>query len=397
MNELIYMDNAATTEISDTVLESMMPYLKGQYGNPSSLYTLGQESKAAIKKARSQVATALGASEKEIFFTGSGTEADNWAIRSYALANKSKGNHIITTKIEHPAILNVYKYLEKEFGFEATYLDVNSEGMVELDTLKDAIREDTILISVMYANSEIGTLNPIKEIGELAEELDIAFHTDAVQAIGMVDIDVDDLKVDMLSLSAHKIHGPKGVGALYVRRGILLPAFVIGGGQENNKRSGTENVAGVVGLGQAIEEATVNLEKNVAYLTELRDYLIDEMLSATTNSWLNGAKGEDRVAGNTNFSFEFIEGESMILLLDHAGIAAATGSACSSNSLEPSHVLLSIGLKHEEAHGSLRLSLSTDNTKEQVDYVVEQTVKVVERLREMSPMYHDYINSQKGE
>lgn len=397
MNELIYMDNAATTEISDSVLDAMMPYLKENYGNPSSLYSLGQKSKAAIQNAREQVAKALGANEREIFFTGSGTEADNWAIRSYAMRNQKKGKHIITTKIEHPAILRVFEDLETNYGFETTFLDVNSEGMVELETLEQALRDDTILVSIMYANSEIGTINPIQEISKLLKEKDIAFHTDAVQAIGMVDIDVKELDVDMLSLSAHKIHGPKGVGALYVRSGIRLDPLIFGGGQENNRRSGTENVAGVVGLGQAIEDATVNLEKNVEYLTELRDYLIDEMLKATDNSWLNGASGDNRLAGNTNFSFEFIEGEGMLLLLDHMGIAASSGSACASKSLDPSHVLLAIGLKHEEAHGSLRLTLSTDNTKEQVDYVVESTAKVVNRLREMSPMYHDYLASQKGE
>lgn len=391
MKDVIYMDNAATTQVSEKVLEGMIPYFKQHYGNPSSIYKLGQETKKAITEAREKVAKALNADPKEIFFTGSGTEADNWAIRSFALENKDKGKHIITSKIEHHAVLHVCEYLEKKHGFEITYIGVDEKGTVDLEELKNAIKEETILITIMHANNEIGTIQPIKEISEIAKEHKIAFHTDAVQTTGSLNIDVKNLGVDMLSLSAHKFHGPKGVGALYIRKGIKLPAFMIGGGQERGKRGSTENVAGIVGLSIALEEVRSTQEKDKEYLTELRDYLIEEMLKAVPHTRLNGETGDKRLPGNTNFSFEFIEGESMLLLLDSFGICGSSGSACTSGSLDPSHVLLAIGLPHEIAHGSLRLSLSTENTKEEIDFVVEKTAQVVKRLRDMSPLYEDFL------
>ncbi|NLW43258.1 MAG: cysteine desulfurase NifS [Tissierellia bacterium] len=394
MKELIYMDNAATTQVSEEVLEGMIPYFREHYGNASSIYSIGQVSKKAITEAREKVAKVLNADPKEIFFTGSGTESDNWALRSYAEANKEKGNHIITSKIEHHAVLHVCEYLEKN-GFEVTYLDVDSEGFISLEELEKAIKPETILISIMHANNEIGTIQPISEISKIAKEHKIIFHTDAVQTAGILDIDVKELGVDMLSLSAHKFHGPKGVGVLYVRRGLKLPPFMIGGGQERGKRGSTENVAGIVGLGIALENARSIASNDKEKLTELRDYLIDKMLEAIPHSRLNGPKGEKRLPGNTNFSFEFIEGESMLLLLDSFGICGSSGSACTSGSLDPSHVLLGIGLPHEIAHGSLRLSLSTENTKEQIDFVVEKTAQVVQRLRDMSPLYEDYLKGVK--
>ncbi len=394
MKELIYMDNAATTQVSESVLEGMIPYFRENYGNASSIYSIGQVNKKAITEAREKVAKVLNADSKEIFFTGSGTEADNWALRSYAEANKNKGNHIITTKIEHHAVLHVCEYLEKN-GFEVTYLDVDSEGFIDLGELEKAIKPETILISIMFANNEIGTIQPIKEIGEIAKTHNIAFHTDAVQAAGILDIDVKELNIDMLSLSAHKFHGPKGVGVLYVRKGIKLPPFMIGGGQERGKRGSTENVAGIVGLGIALEEARANSKEEREKLKGLRDYLIEKMLETIPHSRLNGPRGDKRLPGNTNFAFEFIEGESLLLLLDSLGICGSSGSACTSGSLDPSHVLLSIGLPHEIAHGSLRLSLSTENTKEQIDFVVEKTAQVVQRLRDMSPLYEDYIKGVK--
>ena len=391
MKDVIYMDNAATTQVSEKVLEGMIPYFRQNYGNPSSIYKLGQETKKAITESREKVAKALNADPKEIFFTGSGTEADNWAIRSFALENKDKGKHIITSKIEHHAVLHVCEYLEKKHGFEITYIGVDEKGTVDLEELKNAIKEETILITIMHANNEIGTIQPIKEISEIAKEHKIAFHTDAVQTTGSLNIDVKNLGVDMLSLSAHKFHGPKGVGALYIRKGIKLPAFMIGGGQERGKRGSTENVAGIVGLSIALEEVRSTQEKDKEYLTELRDYLIEEMLKAVPHTRLNGETGDKRLPGNTNFSFEFIEGESMLLLLDSFGICGSSGSACTSGSLDPSHVLLAIGLPHEIAHGSLRLSLSTENTKEEIDFVVEKTAQVVKRLRDMSPLYEDFL------
>ena len=394
MSKLIYMDNAATTKVSQEVMDAMIPYFTEHYGNPSSIYDLGQENKKAIAEARDKVAKALNADPKEIFFTGSGTESDNWAIRMYAEANKGKGNHIITTKIEHHAVLHVCEYLEKHHGFEVTYLGVDSEGIISLEELEAAIRPETILITIMFANNEIGSIQPVKEISEIAKNHNVVFHTDAVQAVANVEVDVKELGVDMLSLSAHKFHGPKGVGVLFVRRGIKLPTFMLGGGQERGKRAGTENVAGIVGLGVAMETAINNLQEHKSYLTELRDYLISQVLEKIPYSQLNGPTGDKRLPGNTNFSFRFIEGEGMLLLLNMNKIAASSGSACTSGSLDPSHVLLSIGLTHEVAHGSLRLSLSEENTKEDVDFVVEKLAQIVQRLRDMSPLYMEFI---KGE
>ena len=388
------MDNAATTKVSQEVMDAMIPYFTEHYGNPSSIYDLGQENKKAIAEARDKVAKALNADPKEIFFTGSGTESDNWAIRMYAEANKGKGNHIITTKIEHHAVLHVCEYLEKHHGFEVTYLGVDSEGIISLEELEAAIRPETILITIMFANNEIGSIQPVKEISEIAKNHNVVFHTDAVQAVANVEVDVKELGVDMLSLSAHKFHGPKGVGVLFVRRGIKLPTFMLGGGQERGKRAGTENVAGIVGLGVAMETAINNLQEHKSYLTELRDYLISQVLEKIPYSQLNGPTGDKRLPGNTNFSFRFIEGEGMLLLLNMNKIAASSGSACTSGSLDPSHVLLSIGLTHEVAHGSLRLSLSEENTKEDVDFVVEKLAQIVQRLRDMSPLYMEFI---KGE
>ena len=394
MSKLIYMDNAATTKVSQEVMDAMIPYFTEHYGNPSSIYDLGQENKKAIAEARDKVAKALNADPKEIFFTGSGTESDNWAIRMYAEANKGKGNHIITTKIEHHAVLHVCEYLEKHHGFEVTYLGVDSEGIISLEELEAAIRPETILITIMFANNEIGSIQPVKEISEIAKKHNVVFHTDAVQAVANVEVDVKELGVDMLSLSAHKFHGPKGVGVLFVRRGIKLPTFMLGGGQERGKRAGTENVAGIVGLGVAMETAINNLQEHKSYLTELRDYLISQVLEKIPYSQLNGPTGDKRLPGNTNFSFRFIEGEGMLLLLNMNKIAASSGSACTSGSLDPSHVLLSIGLTHEVAHGSLRLSLSEENTKEDVDFVVEKLAQIVQRLRDKSPLYMEFI---KGE
>lgn len=388
------MDNAATTKVSQEVMDAMIPYFTEHYGNPSSIYDLGQENKKAIAEARDKVAKALNADPKEIFFTGSGTESDNWAIRMYAEANKGKGNHIITTKIEHHAVLHVCEYLEKHHGFKVTYLGVDSEGIISLEELEAAIRPETTLITIMFANNEIGSIQPVKEISEIAKKHNVVFHTDAVQAVANVEVDVKELGVDMLSLSAHKFHGPKGVGVLFVRRGIKLPTFMLGGGQERGKRAGTENVAGIVGLGVAMETAINNLQEHKSYLTELRDYLISQVLEKIPYSQLNGPTGDKRLPGNTNFSFRFIEGEGMLLLLNMNKIAASSGSACTSGSLDPSHVLLSIGLTHEVAHGSLRLSLSEENTKEDVDFVVEKLAQIVQRLRDMSPLYMEFI---KGE
>lgn len=388
MTDLIYMDNAATTQVSERVLDGMLPYFRERYGNPSSIYSFGQKNKEAINEAREKVAKAINADPSEIYFTGSGTESDNWAIRSFADAHKDKGNHIITTAIEHHAVLHTCEFLEKR-GFEVTYLGVDEDGLIDLKELEDSIKDETILISIMHANNEIGTIQPIKEAAAIAKKHDVTFHTDAVQTTGILDIDVKEMGIDMLSMSAHKFHGPKGVGALYVRKGVKLPSFILGGAQEKNKRASTENVPGIVGLGIAIEEAKENAEEKRAYLTELRDHLIDRVLNEIPYSRLNGIKGDKRLPGNTNFSFEFIEGEGILLLLDHFNICGSSGSACTSGSLDPSHVLLAIGLPHEIAHGSLRLSLNTENTKEEVDYVVDSLKKIVEKLRAMSPLYEE--------
>lgn len=385
MGKYIYMDNAATTPVKKEVLEEMMPYFTEKYGNPSSVYSLGNISKRAVESAREKVAKVLHADKREIFFTGGGSEADNWAIKGIAFGNKDKGNHIITTRIEHHGILHTCEYLQKN-GFEVTYLDVDKYGLINLENLKNAITDKTILISIMFANNEIGTIQPIKEIGEIAKENKIYFHTDAVQAIGHIDINVKELNIDLLSLSAHKFYGPKGIGALYIRQGVKIDPLISGGGQERNRRAGTENVPGIVGMGKAIELAYENLDEHNDKLIRLRDSLIEKIQSNIPYVRLNGHPTY-RLPGNVNMCFQFIEGESLLLSLDMERIAGSSGSACTSGSLDPSHVLLAIGLPHEIAHGSLRLSLGDFNTEEELDYVVEKLIKIVDRLRRMSPLY----------
>lgn len=387
MKKYVYMDYAATTPVKKEVLEEMLPYFTEKFGNPSSIYKIGRESRAAIDEAREKVAKIIGSKSKEIFFTSGGSEADNWAIKGVAFANRDKGNHIITSKIEHHAVLHACEYLEK-YGFEVTYLDVDEYGLVDLEQLKNAITDKTILITIMFANNEIGTIQPIEEIGKIARERGVYFHTDAVQAIGNIKIDVNKLNVDMLSMSAHKFYGPKGVGVLYIRDGVKIHPYVHGGAQEKNRRAGTENVAGIVGLAKALELAYENLEEHNKKLIYLRDKLIEEVTSKIDYVRLNGHP-QKRLPGNVNFSIEFIEGEALLLSLDMMGIAASSGSACTSGSLDPSHVLLAIGLPHEIAHGSLRFTLGDFNTEEDVDYVVENLVKIVKRLREMSPLYEN--------
>ncbi|MDD1724742.1 MAG: cysteine desulfurase NifS [Methanospirillum sp.] len=388
----VYMDHSATTATDPEVVQAMIPWFSNQYGNPSSLYKLARESKTAIENARSKVATAIGAKPEEIFFTSGGTESDNWALIGTAFALRKKGNHIITSGIEHHAIQHTCEYLEKQ-GFSVTYLPVDESGKIRTADLKSAITDGTILVSVMFANNEIGTIQPVKEIGKICREKGILFHTDAVQAIGNIPIDVGDLNIDLLSLSSHKFYGPKGTGALFIRKGVRIDNYIHGGGQERRKRAGTENVPGIVGLGTAIEKVTRNLEDNSNRIRVLRDRLLDRILSEIPHTRLNGHR-TDRLAGNINVSFEFIEGESLLLLLDHAGIAASTGSACSSGSLEPSHVLLAIGLRAEIAHGSLRLTLGRENTEEDNEYVFAELKKAVERLRAMSPLYADYLKKR---
>ena len=385
MEKIVYFDNSATTPISEKVLKAMMPYLTSSYGNASSIYSLGRESRKAIDKARDQVAKALNCDSKEIYFTNSGTESDNWAIKGVAYANKDKGKHIITSSIEHHAVLHTCKYLEKQ-GFEVTYLPVNKNGLIEIKDLLEAIRSDTILISIMYANNEIGTVQPIEEIGEIAKEKNIYFHTDAVQAIGNIDIDLQKLNIDLLSLSGHKFNGPKGIGALYIKNGTKVENLLHGGSQEKGKRPSTENVAGIVGLGKAIELATKDIAKKEKYLKNLREYAIENLLEIP-NTILNGDR-EKRLPGNVNVCFEYIEGESILLMLDQHNICASSGSACTSGSLDPSHVLLAIGLPHEIAHGSLRLTFSERNTKEEIDYLLNLLPPIIQRLRDMSPLYN---------
>jgi len=371
----------------------MLPYLKENYGNPSSTYSLGVKSKSAIEKAREVVAEKIGGTSREVYFTSGGSEADNWAIKGVAYANKNKGKHIITSKVEHHAVLHTCEYLEKQ-GFEVTYVDVDKYGMVDPKDIEKAIREDTILITIMYANNEVGTIMPIKEIGEIAKKHKVYFHTDAVQAVGTLEIDVNDLNVDMLSMSAHKFHGPKGTGALYIRRGVKIDNLIIGGGQERTKRAGTENIAGIVGMAKALELAYDGYEERNEKLSRLRDLLIEKLLTNIKYTRLNGHPSK-RLPGNVNVSIEFIEGESMLLSLDMVGVAASSGSACTSGSLDPSHVLLAMGLSHEIAHGSLRLSLSEENTEEDIDHVVNSLVQIVDRLRMMSPLYEKIIKGEK--
>lgn len=392
MTKRIYADNAATTKVAPEVVDAMLPYFTETYGNPSSIYNEGRTARVAVEKAREQVANAIGASPKEIYFTGSGSEADNWALRSTARALSKKGNHIITSAVEHHAVLHTCQDLEKQ-GFEVTYLPVDKYGMVSPDDVKAAIKDTTIMISIMFANNEIGTIMPIAEIGKIAKEAGVVFHTDAVQAVGNVEIDVKSMNIDMLSLTAHKFHGPKGCGALYVRQGVKLMSFITGGAQERMRRAGTENVPGIVGLGKAIELATANIKEKQEKLIALRDRYIKKVLETVPYSRLNGHPTE-RLAGNANISFEYIEGEGLLLSLDQKGIAASSGSACTSGSLDPSHVLLAIGLKHEQAHGSLRTSFGEDTTVEDIDYMVDAIAEIVARLRSMSPLYEDFVKSQ---
>lgn len=393
MDKWIYLDNAATTKTAPEVLEAMLPYFSEKFGNPSSVYRFAAENKTVVDEQREKIASALGTKENEIYFTAGGSESDNWALKATAEAYKEKGNHIITTKIEHHAILHTAEYLEKN-GFEVTYLDVDADGVVKLEDLKAAIRPETILISVMFANNEIGTIQPVKEIGEIAHENGILFHTDAVQAFGQVPIDVDAYHIDMLSASGHKINGPKGIGFLYIRKGLRLRSFVHGGAQERKRRAGTENVPGIVGIGAAAERAVQTMEERTAKERELRDYLIGRVLEEIPYCRLNGHR-TNRLPNNANFSFQFIEGESLLIRLDGKGICASSGSACTSGSLDPSHVLLAIGLPHEIAHGSLRLTLGEDTTKEDLDYVVDALKEIVSGLRNMSPLYEDFIKKNK--
>lgn len=392
MKKMIYLDNAATTRTAPEVVNAMLPYFTENYGNPSSIYEIAGRSKEAVTKARESIAKVLGAKAEEIYFTAGGSEADNWALKAAFDAYSKKGKHIITTKIEHHAILHTCEYLESK-GAEITYLDVDENGIVKLDELEKAIRPDTILISVMFANNEIGTIQPIKEIGMIAKEHNILFHTDAVQAFGQVPINVDEYNIDMLSSSAHKINGPKGIGFLYIRKGVKIRSFVHGGAQERKRRAGTENVPGIVGYGVAAEMAAATLEERTKKECEMRDYLIGRILNEVPYCRLNGDPVK-RLPNNTNISFRFIEGESLLIMLDMEGIAASSGSACTSGSLDPSHVLLAIGLPHEIAHGSLRLTLSAETTKEDIDFTVDTIKKIVERLRSMSPLYEDFIKKQ---
>ena len=393
MKKMIYLDNAATTKTAPEVVEAMLPYFTEYFGNASSVYGFAGNSKEAMAKARETIANSLGAKANEIYFTAGGSEADNWALKATAEAYKAKGNHIITTKIEHHAILHTAEWLEKN-GFEVTYLNVDENGVVKLDELKAAIRQETILISVMFANNEIGTIEPIKEIGEIAKANGILFHTDAVQAFGQGPINVDELNIDMLSSSGHKLNGPKGIGFLYFRKGVKIRSFVHGGAQERKRRAGTENIPGIVGYGAAVERAMNTMKERTDKEIELRDYLIDRILKEVPYTRLNGHR-TNRLPNNANFSFQFIEGESLLIMLDMEGICGSSGSACTSGSLDPSHVLLAIGLPHEIAHGSLRLTLSDETTKEDIDFVVEKVKEIVARLRDMSPLYEDFMKKQK--
>ena len=392
MKTRIYLDNAATTKTSQEVVDAMLPYFTENYGNASSIYEVGQRSKEAITTAREDIAKVLGAKTEEIYFTAGGSEADNWALKAAFEAYSKKGNHIITTKIEHHAILHTCEYLEKK-GAEITYLDVDENGLVNLDELQKAIRPETILISIMFANNEIGTIEPIKEIGMIAKEHGVLFHTDAVQAFGQVPIDVDEMNIDMLSSSAHKINGPKGIGFLYIRKGVKIRSFVHGGAQERKRRAGTENVPGIVGYGVAAKRAAETMKERTAKERELRDYFIDRVLKEIPYVKLNGDPVK-RLPNNINLSFRFVEGESLLIMLDMKGIAASSGSACTSGSLDPSHVLLAIGLPHEIAHGSLRLTLGEDTTKEDLDYTLEQLKEIIGKLRDLSPLYEDFVKKQ---
>lgn len=385
----VYMDYSATTPVKKEVLDAMLPYFSEHFGNPSSLYSIAHESKEALEKARGQVASLIGAKANEVFFTAGGSEADNWALEGVADALKDKGNHIITTKIEHHAILHTAEYLEKH-GIDVTYLDVDAEGRVNPEDVEKAITDKTVLISIMMVNNEVGTIEPIKEIAEIAHNHGILLHTDAVQALGNVPIDVNNMSIDLMSMSGHKIYGPKGVGALYIRKGTKISNFIHGGAQEMKKRAGTENLAGIVGFGKAAELAKENLESHINRVSELRDYFISEVTSKIPDTIVNGSM-EHRHPGNANISFEYIEGESMLILLDMNGISVSTGSACSSKSLTPSHVLSAMGIPVERIHGTLRFTIGDPTTKEDIDYVIEKLVEIVQKLRELSP-----VSREKG-
>lgn len=393
--KIVYFDNAATTKLHKEVIEAMLPYYEEHYGNPSSVYDFGNKVRNSIDEARDKIANLLGVNSREIYFTSGATEANNWAVYGAVRRLKEKGNHIITTQIEHHAVLHPFEDLAKE-GFEVTYVPVDEDGLVDLKYLKESIKDNTIFISVMAVNNEIGTIQPIKEIVDYAKSKnrDIIVHTDGVQLIGKQKVDIKELGVDLLSLSAHKIHGPKGVGALYIRKGLIIDNLLHGGGQERKKRPGTENVAGIIGLAKALEITLTNFDEKEKQILELREYLIDEVLKRVPHVRLNGSRNK-RIPGNANFSFRFIEGESMLLALDMFGICASSGSACTSGSLDPSHVLLAIGLPHEIAHGSLRVSLSQYSTKEEIDYLLDKLPGIIENLRTMSPLYEDFIKNKE--
>lgn len=394
MSKTIYLDNAATTQMYPEVLEAMLPYFTEYYGNPSAIYTFAEEGRRAVDKARRTMAELIHAKPEEIYFTGGGSESDNWALKATAEAYASKGKHIITSTIEHHAILHTCAYLEKQ-GYEISYVEVDENGKIKLDELEAAIRPDTILISVMTANNEIGTIQPVAEIGKIAHEHGVLFHTDAVQAFGHIPLDVEEMHIDMLSASGHKMNGPKGVGVMYIRKGVKILSFIHGGAQERKRRAGTHNVPGIVGMGKAAELAKDTMSERSRREIELREHLIERVLEEIPYTRLNGDR-TDRLPNNVSFCFRFVEGESLLILLDQAGICGSSGSACTSGSLDPSHVLLAIGLPHEIAHGSLRLTLSEKNTLEEIDYTVEELKKIIERLRGMSPLYEDFVRKQKS-
>ncbi len=393
MGKFIYLDHAATTAARPEVVKAMLPYFTEKFWNPSSVYSPAMENKNVIDQCRKIIGDSLGTDRQNIYFTAGGSESDNWALKAAAEAYQGKGKHIITSKIEHHAVLHTCEYLESK-GFEVTYLDVDENGIVKLEQLEKAIRPDTILISIMFANNEIGSIQPVKEIGEIAKEHGIIFHTDAVQAYGQLPINVDEYHIDMLSASGHKLNGPKGIGFLYIRKGLKLKSFIHGGAQERKRRAGTENVSGIVGLGKAVEIAFETMEERTAKETEVRDYAIDRILSEIPYCRLNGDRRK-RLPNNINISFQFIEGESLLIMLDMAGICASSGSACTSGSLDPSHVLLAIGLPHEIAHGSLRMTLGEETTKEDMDYVIEKLKEIVDKLRSMSPLYEDFVKKSR--
>lgn len=389
MEKIIYLDNAATTRVYPEVLEAMTPFFTEHFANPAAFYSFANPAQKAVHEAREQVAKLIGAKNEEIYFTGGGSESDNWAIKATAEAYANKGKHIITSTIEHHAVLHTCQWLEKQ-GYEVTYVNVDKDGVLKLDELEAAIRPDTILISVMAANNEIGTIQPLREIGEIAHKHGVLFHTDAVQAFAHIPLNVDEMHIDMLSASGHKIHGPKGVGVMYIRKGVKILSFMHGGAQERRRRAGTHNVPGIVGMGKAVEIASQTMEENGKAIAQMRDYLIEQVLEKVPHARLNGHR-TNRLPNNANFCFRFIEGEGMLILLDQAGIYGSSGSACTSGSLDPSHVLLAIGLPHEIAHGSLRLTLSEETTKEDIDYTVDKLAEIIARLRGMSPLYEDFV------